>query len=160
MWLHSNNLKYVVISHDFSSKCLTYWPNQTWKQLHSENKHRFHVKCGIDDKFCITCRKLIMTTELQYFLNLRTNFNPDKFENLSTQFERQSIINIQLFFSVMGWKRSSNHFQSPECFVYVEIWFFFFFRLNDKVDFCLVNVKFWVSKWSAMYPVNFISRNK
>ena len=156
-----------MISHNFSSRCLTYWPYKTWKQLHSENKHRFHVNCGINDKFCITYRKLIITTELQYFVNLRTNFSPDKFENLSTQFERQSIIksiiSIQLFFSVMGWKRPSNHFQSPECFIYVEIWFFFFFfflRLNYKVDFCLLNVNFWVSKWFAMYPVNFISGNK
>ena len=65
-----------------------------------------------------------MTIELQYYVNLKANFNLNKFENLSIQFEKQSIISIQSFFSVMGWKRPSNHFQSSECFIYVEIWLF------------------------------------
>ena len=53
---------------------------------------RFHLHCGID-KFCITCRKLITVIELQYYVNLRANFNLNKFENLSSRFDRQSIIN-------------------------------------------------------------------
>ena len=118
---------------------------------------RFHMNYRIDERFCITCRKLIMTTELQYYVTLRANFNLDKFKNLSIQFERQSIISIQSFFSVIGWKRPSNHFQNSECFIYVYIWFF---CLINKVDFCLVNVNFRVSEWFATYPVNFISRNK
>ena len=63
---------------------------------------QFYMRCGIY-KFCITCRKLITTTELQYYVNPRANFNPNKFDNLSIQFERESIINIQSFFSVIGW---------------------------------------------------------
>ena len=81
---------------------------------------RFHMHCGID-KFWFTCRKLITTTELQYYVNLRANFHINKIENLSVQFEKQSIITIHSFFSVMAWKRPSNHFQSSDCFIYVEI---------------------------------------
>ena len=40
---------------------------------------RFHMHCGID-KVCITRRKLITTTELQYYVNLRANFNLNKFK--------------------------------------------------------------------------------
>ena len=67
-----------------------------WKQLDSENKI-FRIHCGID-KFCITIRKLIKAIELQYYMNLKANFNLNKFENLSTRFDRQSIIRIQSFF--------------------------------------------------------------
>ena len=59
------------------------------------------------------------------WLALRANFNLKKIENLSIQFEKQSIISIQSFFSVLGWTwPSNNHFQSSECFIYVEIWLF------------------------------------
>ena len=58
------------------------------------------------------------------WLTLRANFNLKKFEKLSIQFEKQSIISIQLFFSVMDWKWPSNHIQSSECFIYVKIWHF------------------------------------
>ena len=75
------------------------------------------------DKFCITFRKLIPTIELQYFVNLKANFNLNKFENLPLRFERKSIISIQSFFNVMWWERPSNHFQSSKCFIYVKIWF-------------------------------------
>ena len=109
------------------------------------------------EKFCIMCRKLIATIELQYYMNLKVNFNFNKFENLSIWFDRQSRISIQSFFNVMEWKRPSNHFQSSECFIDVKIWFF---CLIYKVVFCLKNVNLWVSKWFAMYPVNFISHNK
>ena len=54
--------------------------------------------------FWFTFRKLITTIELQYYVNLKGNFNLNKFENLSIQFEKQSIISIQSFFSVMGVK--------------------------------------------------------
>ena len=97
---------------------------------------RFHMHCRID-KFCITCSKLIMTIELQYYMNLRENFNLNKSENLSIWFDRQSIISIQLFFNVMRRKWPSNRFQYSECFMYVKIRFF---CLNHRVDFCLANV--------------------
>ena len=41
-----------------------------------------------------------MNIKLQYYLNLRAHFNLKKFENLSVQFEKQSVISIQSFFSV------------------------------------------------------------
>ena len=94
---------------------------------------RFFMHCGID-KFCITCRKLITTTELQYYVNLGANFNPNKFDNLSIQFERESIINIQSFFSVIGW--------------------LVFFWLIHNVDFCLVNFRVW--KWFATSKTHFV----
>ena len=90
-----------------------------WKQLDSENKI-FRIHCGID-KFCITIRKLIKAIELQYYMNLKANFNLNKFENLSIRFDRQSIIRIQSFFNVMEWKRPSNHLQSSGSFVYIKI---------------------------------------
>ena len=48
---------------------------------------RFHMQYEID-KFCVTCRKLITTIELEYYVNMRANFNLNKFENLSIQFVR------------------------------------------------------------------------
>ena len=42
---------------------------------------RFHMYCGIDE-FSITCRKLIMAIQLQYYVNLRANFDLNKSENL------------------------------------------------------------------------------
>ena len=86
-----------------------------------------------------------------------TNFNLNKFENLSIQYEKQSIISIQSFFSVMGWKQPSNHFKALNVSSMSK---FDFFCLIHKVDFCLANVNLQVSKWFAMYPVNFISHNK
>ena len=47
----------------------------------------FHMQWGID-KFCVMYRKLITTIDLQYYMNLRANFNLNKFENLSIQFVR------------------------------------------------------------------------
>ena len=91
------------------------------------------------------------------FHELKTNFDLNKLENLSIQSDRQSIISIQLFFNVMGWKRPSNHFQNSKCFMYVKIWFF---CLIHKVDLCLANLNLRVPKWFAMYPVNIISHNK
>ena len=88
-----------------------------------------------------------MTIELQYYVNLKANFNLNKFENLSIQFEKQSIISIQSFFSVMGWKQPSNHFKA------LNVWSmskYDFFCLIHKVDFCLANVNLRVSKWFAM----------
>ena len=38
------------------------------------------------DKFCITCRKLITNIELQYYVNLKENFDLINFENLSIRF--------------------------------------------------------------------------
>ena len=110
---------------------------------------RFHMHCGID-KFWFTCRKLITTIELQYYVNLKANFNLNKFENLSIQFEKQSIISIQSFFSVMGWKQPSNHFKALNVSSMSK---FDFFCLIHKVDFCLANVNLQVSKWFATYPV-------
>ena len=117
---------------------------------------RFHMHCGID-KFYITCRKLITTIELQYYGNLRGNFNFNEFENISVWFDRQSIISIQSFFNVMEWKRPSNHFESPEFFYICQnlIWF----CLIHKVDFYLVVENLRLSKWFVMYPVNVIFRN-
>ena len=111
---------------------------------------RLHMHCGIN-KFCITYMKLITTIKLQYYMNLRANFNLNKFEKLSIRFERQSIISIQSFFNVMDWKGPSNLFQSSECFIYVEISLLFFvfccfFCLIHKDDFCLANVNLQVSK--------------
>ena len=63
--------------------------------------------------------------ELHYYVNLRTKFNLNKFENLSIWFDRQSIINFQSFFHVMGWKWPRDHFPSPKCFIYVKIWFYY-----------------------------------
>ena len=120
---------------------------------------RFHIHCRID-KFCITCRKLITTIELQYYVNVRASFNVNKFENLSFRFDRKSIISIQSFFNVMGWKRPRNHFQRSEYFFYVTVCFVFLFFKIHEIDFCLGNVNLRVSKWFATYPVNFISRNK
>ena len=117
---------------------------------------QFHMHCGIDT-FCITCEKLITPSELQYYVNLRANFNHNKFENFSIQFERQSIISIQAFFNLMGWKWPSNHFQSSECFIYIKICVF---CLIHKVDFCLANVKLRMSKLFSTFPVNFIHDNK
>ena len=65
-----------------------------------------HVHYGVD-KFCITCRKLITNIELQYYVNLKANFNLDKFKNLSFRFDRQGIISIQQFFNVMGRKKTN-----------------------------------------------------
>ena len=110
------------------------------------------MHCGWIETLCITCRKLITTIELQYYVNLRANFNLNKFENLSIRSDRQHIISIQSFFNVMGWKRPSNHFQSSECFIYIKSWFF---CLIHKVDFCVANMNLRVSKWFTTYPVNF-----
>ena len=44
--------------------------------------NRFHMHCGIN-KFCITCKKLITTIELQHYVNSRANFNLNKSEILS-----------------------------------------------------------------------------
>ena len=63
--------------------------------------------------------------ELHYYVNLRTKFNLNKFENLSIRFDRQSIINIQSLFHVMGWKWPRDHFPSLKCFIYVKIWFYY-----------------------------------
>ena len=51
------------------------------------------MHCGIG-KFLFTSSKLITTIELQYYVNLRADFNLNKFVNLSIQFEKQSIISI------------------------------------------------------------------
>ena len=84
--------------------------------------------CFGEIKFCWESAEIWLPYHLgsmyTKWLALRANFNLKKFENLSIQFEKQSIISIQLFFSVMGWKQPSNHFQSPEWFIYVEIWLF------------------------------------
>ena len=37
-------------------------------------------------------RKLTATIELQYYVNLKANFDLDQFENPSIQFDRQNII--------------------------------------------------------------------
>ena len=58
------------------------------------------------------------------WLAWRANFNLKKFENFSIQFEKQSAISAQSFFSLLGWKRPRNHFQSSKCFIFVEIWLF------------------------------------
>ena len=42
-----------------------------------------------------------MTFELQYYVNVKENFKLKKFDNLSIQFEKQSIISIQSFLSAM-----------------------------------------------------------
>ena len=84
---------------------------------------RFHMHCGID-KFCITCMKLITTIELACLVNLRANFNLNKFEKLLIWFDRQNKIKIQLFINVMQQKQSSNYFQSYECFICAKIWLF------------------------------------
>ena len=133
------------MSHNFNSICV----NSLIRKTNIFACDRFHMHFRIG-KFWFTCIKLITTIELQYYVNLRANFNLNKFGNLSIQFENQSIISIQSFFSVMGWKRPSNHFQSSECFIYVEIRLF---CLIHKVDFCLANVNLQVSKWFATYPV-------
>ena len=109
------------------------------------------------DKFCIAGTKLITNIELQYYVNLKANFNLNKLKNLSIQFAMQSIISIQPFFSVMGWKRPSKHFQNCKCFIYVKIWFF---CLIHKVDLCLANLNLQKPKWFATYSVNIMSRNK
>ena len=84
-----------------------------------------------------------MTIELQQYMNLKANFNVNKFENLSIQHEKQSIISIQLFFSVMGWKQPSNHFKVLNISSMLK---FDFFSLIHKVDFSLANVNLQVSK--------------
>ena len=147
-----NNLKNFVISHNFTSKCF----NSLIRKRNKFTCNRSRMHCGID-KFWFTCVKLITTIELQYYVNLRANFNPNKFENFSIQFEKKSIISIRLFFNMMDWKWPSNHFQNSECFIYVEI---NSFSLIHKADFSLANVNLPVSKFFATYPVNFISRNK
>ena len=90
------------------------------------------------------------------WLALRANFNLKKFEKLSIQLEKQSIISIQSFFSVMVWKQPSNHFLALNVLSMSK---FDFFGLIHKADFCLANVNLPVSKWFATYPVNFISSN-
>ena len=117
--LQSNNLKYFVISHNFTSKCFN---SLIWK-TNIFACDWFHMHCRID-KFWWMCRKLIMIFELQYYVNIKENFKLKKFDNLSIQYEKQSIISIQSFLSMMGWKQPSSHFQSSECFIYVEIWLF------------------------------------
>ena len=94
------------------------------------------MHCRIE-KFCIVFRKLITIIELQYCTNLRGNFNLTRSENLSISFDRQSIMSMQLFFNVTGWKGPSNHLQRSECFIFFLIRFF---CLNHKVDFCLAIV--------------------
>ena len=84
--------------------------------------------CFGEIKFCWESAEIWLPYHLgsiyAKWLALRANFNLKKFENLSIQFEKQSIISIQLFFSVMDWKWPSNHIQSSECFIYVKIWHF------------------------------------
>ena len=53
-----------------------------------------------------------MHIELQYYVNLKANFNLKKPKNLPVRFERQSIINIQSLFNMMGWKLPINRFQN------------------------------------------------
>ena len=136
----------------FLWKLLHHWFGTAW---FGKQTSRMHY--GID-KFCITCTKLITNIELQYYVNLKANFILNKLKNLPIRFYRQSIISIQSFFNVMGWKRPSNHFQSSKCIIYVKIWFF---CLIHKVDFCLGNlINLQVLKWFTTYPVNITSRNK
>ena len=84
---------------------------------------------------------------------LKANLNLNKFENFSIQFDWQSIISIQSFFNMMGWKQSRNHFQMSESFIYVKIWFFCLIR---KVGFCLSNVNLQVPKCFATYRLPYI----
>ena len=53
--------------------------------LRHERVNRLNVKKNCDSAIL----------KLQYYVNLRANFNLSKFENLSIRFERHSIINIQ-----------------------------------------------------------------
>ena len=140
--LQSNNLKYFVISHDFTSKCF----NSLIRKTNIFACDRFHMHCGID-KFWFTCRELITTIELHYYVNLKVNFNLNKFEELSVQFEKQSIISIQSFSSAMGWKQPINHFKALNVLSMSK---FDVFCLTHKVDLCLANVNLRVSKWFAM----------
>ena len=130
-----------MISHNFTSRCFSTLIRKT--SIFACDQ--FHMPCGIE-KFWFTCRKLIMTTELQCYVNLKANFNLNKFGNLSTQFEKQSIVIIQSFFSVMGWKEPSNHFKALNVSSMSRS---DFFCSIDKVDFCLPNVNLPVSKWFA-----------
>ena len=139
--LQSNNLKYFVISDDFTSHCF----NSFIRKTDISACDRFHVHCGIG-KFWFTCKELITTIKLQYYVNLKANFNLNKFKNLSIQFEKRSIISIQSFFSVMGWKQASNHFKDLNVSSMSK---FDFFCLIHMVDFYLENVNLRVSKWFA-----------
>ena len=94
-----------------------------------------------------TYSQLVTTIELQYYVNLKAYFNLNKFENLSIRLEKKSIISIQSFFSVIGWKQRNNHFKALNVSSMSK---FDFFCLIHTVDFCLANVNLWVTKWFAM----------
>ena len=117
----------------------------------------FHMHCGIY-KFWFICRKLITTIELQYYVNLKANFNLNKFENLSIQFEKQSIISIRSFFSVMDWKQPNNHFKALNVSSMSKFDFFcWFLRLTFASQMLIYECQ---SGSQLKYPVNFISCNK
>ena len=84
--------------------------------------------CFSEIKFCWESAEIWLPYHLgsiyDKWLALRANFNLKKFETFSIQFEKQSIVRIQSFFSLMGWKPPSHNFQSSECFIYVKIWLF------------------------------------
>ena len=104
---------------------------------------QFHIHYGID-QFCITYRKLITTIELQYYVNVIVSFNLNKSENLLIRFEKQSIISIQLFFNVMGWKDQAIIFKDLKVLSD-------FFCLNLKIDFCLANVNLQILIYMTIY---------
>ena len=63
---------------------------QIWKQLDSENKH-IHLRpiphALRNWQVLYYVRKLITTNELKYYMNLRVNFNLNKFENLNQRWD-------------------------------------------------------------------------
>ena len=59
---------------------------QIWKQLDSENKH---YACTAElTNFILRVGNLITNIELYYYVNLKANFNLNKFKNLSIRFDR------------------------------------------------------------------------
>ena len=109
-WLESNNLKYFLIPHDFTSKCFIYQPKLSNLKLAWFEQQIYLLETDPTGSVEVTNfasrgRKLIMSIGLQYYVNLNRS------ENFSVRFERQSIISIQSFLNVMGWKQPSNHFK-------------------------------------------------
>ena len=134
-----------MISHDFTSKCF----NSLIRKTNIFACDRFHMHCGID-KFWFTCRKLITTIGLRHYVNLKAYFNLNKFGNLSIQFEKQTVISIQSFFILIGWKQPTNHFKALNVSSMSK---FEFLCLIRKVDFCLANVNLRMSKWFATLSI-------
>ena len=110
-WLITNNLKYFLISHTFINKCFT---QHIWKQL--------ATNIGTTTEFCITWYEFDYKHWALILREVKSKFWIHKIWkpfNLIWKAKHKSFVDV----NVTDRKRSCNHFQSSEYFIYVKPWY-------------------------------------